>query len=145
MTAFLQCFWFFSQIGFASNRTLVSSFGKVSDPLCTEFPWASFSYFSNFSKIYTCSWKTWVIMKNMQNLHVRKKSHMAYFWKKNNKLSHALLRCAHYQTNPLFELLDAQNMCFGARGRFWTFFIAKKSSIYLQYWQFSINLLWYSL
>ena len=63
----------------------------------------------------------------MENLSFREKHakvtrppKVAYgiFLKKNKKQSHTLLRCAHYQTNPLFELfelLDAQNMCFGAR------------------------------
>ena len=53
MTACVQCFWFFSQIGFASNRNLMSSFGKVSQPFCTDFVWASLWYFSNFSKFGT--------------------------------------------------------------------------------------------
>ena len=43
-------FWTFSQIVVASNRNLMSSFGKASDPLCTEFSWANFRYFSFFSK-----------------------------------------------------------------------------------------------
>ena len=54
----------------------------------------------------------------MQNLHVRKKSHMADFWK---KIKNYRIHCcvAHIiQTNPLFELfefLDAQKKGFGAR------------------------------
>ena len=58
------------------------------------------------------------------------------FWKKNNKLSHTLLRCAHFQKNPLFELfefLDAQNMCFGACGRFLTFLHVQKSRMSLSF------------
>ena len=50
MTAFLQCFWILSQIGVASNRNLVSSFGKASEPLCTECSW-TFSYFQNVQKL----------------------------------------------------------------------------------------------
>ena len=40
-----------------------------------------------------------------------------------------MLRCAHYQKNPLFELfgfLDAQKNGFGARGRFWDVFDVQK-------------------
>ena len=51
------------------------------------------------------------------------------FLKKSKKLSHTLLRCAHFQKNPLFELfelLDAQNMCFGAWGRFCMFFYVQE-------------------
>ena len=50
MTAFLQCFWMFTQIGFALFWNLVSSFGKVYDPSCTEFPWAFFHMFPNVLK-----------------------------------------------------------------------------------------------
>ena len=53
MTAFLQCFWIFPQIGFASIRNLMSSFGKAYDPLCTEISWAHLRYFSNKSKCGT--------------------------------------------------------------------------------------------
>ena len=66
------------------------------------------------------------------------------FLKKGKKLSHTLLRCAHYQQNQLFELfelLDAQNMCFGAWGRFCMFFMSTNSSIDLQFCEFSIILL----
>ena len=49
MTAFLQCFWILSQIGFASIRNLMSSFGKASQPFCTEIPWTFFRHFSLFS------------------------------------------------------------------------------------------------
>ena len=45
MTSFLLCFWIFSQIGFASIWNHTSSFGKVSQPFCTEFVWASWSSF----------------------------------------------------------------------------------------------------
>ena len=47
MTAFLPYFWILSQIGFASIWNLMSSFGKVSQPFCTEFVWASLRFFSN--------------------------------------------------------------------------------------------------
>ena len=53
MTAFLQCFWISPQIVFASIRNLMSSFGKASDPFCTEIPWASLIYLSNFSNFGT--------------------------------------------------------------------------------------------
>ena len=53
MTAFLQCFWMFSQIGVASIRNLMSSFGKAYDPFCTEIAWANLIYFSNISKFGT--------------------------------------------------------------------------------------------
>ena len=53
MTAFLQYFWIFFQIGFASKWNPMSSFGKVSQPFCTELVWASLWYFSNFSKFGT--------------------------------------------------------------------------------------------
>ena len=53
MTAFLQCFWIFPQIGFASNRNLTSSFDKVYDPFYRDFSWAYFSDFSKFSKFGT--------------------------------------------------------------------------------------------
>ena len=46
MTAFLMCFWMFSQIGFASNWNHTSSFGKVSQPICTELLWAFVRFFS---------------------------------------------------------------------------------------------------
>ena len=46
MTAFLQCFGVLSQIGFASNRNLLSSFGKASQPFCTEMSWANLRCFS---------------------------------------------------------------------------------------------------
>ena len=49
MTAFLQCFWISTQIGFALFRNLVSSFGKVYDPFCTEISWANLEYFSKDS------------------------------------------------------------------------------------------------
>ena len=52
MTACLQCFWIFSQIGFASQWNLMSSFGKVSQPFCTDLLWASLWYF-HFSKFGT--------------------------------------------------------------------------------------------
>ena len=45
MTAFLQCFWMFSQIGAASKWNHASSFGKVSQPLCTVCLWACLSFF----------------------------------------------------------------------------------------------------
>ena len=51
------------------------------------------------------------------------------FLKKSKKLSHTLLRCAHFQKNPLFELfelLDAQNMCFGAPVTFLHVFLVQK-------------------
>ena len=51
MTTFLQCFWISFQIGFASKWNLVSSFGKVSQPICTVFLWASLRCFSK-SEIY---------------------------------------------------------------------------------------------
>ena len=47
MTACVQCFWCFPQISFASNRTLMNSFEKVSQPLCTELLWASLTFFQN--------------------------------------------------------------------------------------------------
>ena len=50
MTAFVQCFWVLSQIGFASIRNLTSSFGKASQPFCTEMSWANLRHFSKFSK-----------------------------------------------------------------------------------------------
>ena len=50
MTACLHSVWIVSQIGFASSRNLMSSFGKASQPFCTDFVWASSWYFSNFSK-----------------------------------------------------------------------------------------------
>ena len=53
MTAFLQCFWIFTKIGFASFGNLMSSFGEVYDPFCTVFLGASFIYFSKFSKYGT--------------------------------------------------------------------------------------------
>ena len=53
MTAFLECIWIFTQIGFASFRNLTSSFGKKSQPFCTVLLGASFIYFSNFSKFGT--------------------------------------------------------------------------------------------
>ena len=53
MTALLQSFSIFPQIGFASNRNLVSSFGEVCDPFCTVFVGASFIYFSKISKLGT--------------------------------------------------------------------------------------------
>ena len=40
----LQCFWFFPQIGFASQKNLMSSFGKVSQPFCTDSVWAFFIF-----------------------------------------------------------------------------------------------------
>ena len=51
MTAFLQCFWISTQIGFASFGNLVSSFAKVLEPFCIVFLWASFSYFQNFRNL----------------------------------------------------------------------------------------------
>ena len=53
MTACLQCFWMFPQIGFASNRNLVSSFGKTSQPFCTDILWAKLRYFLKLSKFGT--------------------------------------------------------------------------------------------
>ena len=53
MTAFLQCFWNSTQIGFASFGNLMSSFGEVSDPFCTVFLGASFIHFSKNSKFGT--------------------------------------------------------------------------------------------
>ena len=49
VTAFLQCFWIFTQIGFSLFWTLVSSFGEVYDAFGTVFLGASFIYFSKFS------------------------------------------------------------------------------------------------
>ena len=43
----------FPQIGFASIRNLMSSFGEVYDPFCTVFLGASFICFSIFSKFGT--------------------------------------------------------------------------------------------
>ena len=40
----------------------------------------------------------------MQNLHVRKKTHMAHFGK-NKKLTPTLLRCASIPTNSLFNFV----------------------------------------
>ena len=50
ITAFVQCFWNFPQIGVASIRNLMSSFGKAYDPFCTEMLWANFIYFQTFFK-----------------------------------------------------------------------------------------------
>ena len=41
----------FTQIGFASFRNLMSSFGEVYDPICTEFSWAQFHVFQNFQNV----------------------------------------------------------------------------------------------
>ena len=51
MTAFLHSFWIFVQIGFASKWNLMSSFGKVSQPICTDCFKASLRYCSK-SEIY---------------------------------------------------------------------------------------------
>ena len=63
----------------------------------------------------------------MQNLQVRKKSHMAYFRKNKNYRIHCCVAHIIKKTLfELFELLDAQNMCFGARLRFCLFFYVQK-------------------
>ena len=54
MTSFLHCFRNFTQIGFASKWNHTSPFGKVSQPICTEFRCASFLFFSK-SEIYGAS------------------------------------------------------------------------------------------
>ena len=52
MTAFLQCFWISTQIGFTLFWNLMSSFGKAYDPFCTVFLGASFVYFFKKFKIW---------------------------------------------------------------------------------------------
>ena len=47
MTPFLQSFWMFFQIGFASKWNLMSSFGKVSQPFNTIFLSASLRVLKN--------------------------------------------------------------------------------------------------
>ena len=51
MTAFLQCFLIFTQIGFALFWNLASSFGEVYDPFCTVFLGASFHIFQTFQNL----------------------------------------------------------------------------------------------
>ena len=99
MTACLQCFWMFSQIGFASNRNLMSSFGKASEPFCTEISWAILIFFQ-FSKV-----GTWF---------------------------------------PDFSDSRPDKMCFGARWRFWQFFMSNILPICLPDWKCSTNSRWCS-
>ena len=82
--------------------------------------------------------KTQVCRKNMQNLHVHKKSHIACFGKKWKTYTNiASLRT--YSKKTTFWTFRCPKMCFGA----WECFgVSKNSSIYLPFCEFSIILVW---
>ena len=86
--------------------------------------------------------KTWVFRKNMQILHVRQKSHMAYFWKKNYRIHCCVARIFEkntFWTFWTFRLLDAQKIGFGAWGRFCMFFYVQEFIDLFTIWAISIN------
>ena len=59
MIAFVQCFRIVSQIGVASIRNLMSSFGKASEPFCTDFRKHLFDIFKlleNWNQVFIFSY-----------------------------------------------------------------------------------------